>query len=1477
MERCKALNSMIKELWRRQIEDEVEDFLFTNELVAHTLDRVSGWTPHGHVMPSPRKAATDAPLTLSSAAVGSHRTSQTQGPGTLPARAKPANAHQSQPSQLQTVWMNANWGQIAASHATHTSPRDPNSVLSSSPTESVNSNNNTNEGVKLPPPPTEQMDELLRLRDLLEDYNRLLGQLFRGGKLSVYLNNPHRRRKLARFDSMIHSEIKVLLETLGLVQSSTERQVQRHRSVMRISTSEGQSFWNSKFADGAVDVDMVPWDQFLAQFVSAAVPNNSTENNNNNAPAANNSNTTHNNNTTNNSNTNHSNNTNSITPSTNSALDPETEALLKYVLDTDNLGHVSPSKFSDFLKTFGPIEQSIANVRKLFSFKWFYGFMAVEEVIKLLADQSTGTYLVRFSRSRTDSFALEYVEERGRMRTVLIKSHMPEGVKISEENNVEKKFNSLEQLIAHYNHILLQPLQSDLRNKNWFVGDLSIEESEELLEGRVPGTYMFHFSDSRLTSIFLVCSYVKKSHNIKHVLLQKVHSGYVVAKGSISKQGSEDDLHGNSSSHEEPSPIMQHVTAESPPNAARGDLMRAQEVTPPSSSSSAPHSSVSASVVDKEELIIYPSIQDFIRANRHHLKYNYDKAGIPTLRVQRFVEDEEGVLAVSTHSPRHQTLQVDHFSVLEQSFSEPPSGHVLDMQGSDQLGQAVKCLLADRCAALSLANYPRVGQGFEVICDWFKVRLMPRTNRTLLALADGCGWGPRNREAAVKASTAFIDFMSQGMIQSMIRDTTDCKHFLLRGLTKAHEKIVEGKSRDDIWECGTTTFLGGMVMKISEQDYDFDEWAFVCVNVGDCKAFLWSNSTHQLIDITDCNRRQDMKDTGGRLGPHLKGGQPDLSNLSCYFVPCKQDDILLLMTDGVHDNLAPGPAGKTPSDMHLTAADNLWKNVAPEVLEEVKEQFQTTELTRLITEHGPRSTVGQVAQSLIDYCVRLTRSKRLFMENNPDKGEPDKYHEYPGKPDHASVICFRVGNLLPSSEHNESQPVPVSNPSTPLRTSDKTKKDKRKLKPTKTKKDGSPVTVRHVTDKMTGDKHVTTRDAKISELFDRKCQELIRHVPKHALRTYNISFMKFLSNIVDKEEEIRYSDMISGWSVSTYPLVNGTRIGDPIVDHFAAELTNNRISVALTSGSNWGERSRDSSLQANHALVDYITMEQSKVDDTVKAGLACIKACAHAHRSMLDRNQLSISTDLSPVSFTEPETCNALGAVLLRLSNTDPATQDGALWALLTVNIGEHKAYLYRQGQVIDVTPWSTSSGRLGLLQDKDDAPDLGNMGLTLTKCHEDDFVLFLSGAAHANFDPEYLGHTPKEVDPQRKEDKWSDVADPESLKRAFRAQGLSKLISGLEDCTASKITQNVIAHCRKLTSRVRLFMENNTNANMPKDHKQYPGQMGHVTCLTLRVGRPAEDTVKPERSSLMNTLYRPMKTNNRPPMERISNDMKQK
>ncbi len=42
---------------------------------------------------------------------------------------------------------------------------------------------------------------------------------------------------------------------------------------------------------------------------------------------------------------------------------------------------------------------------------------------------------------------------------------------------------------------------------------------------------------------------------------------------------------------------------------------------------------------------------------------------------------------------------------------------------------------------------------------------------------------------------------------------------------------------------------------------------------------------------------------GGRLGPTLEGGEPDLKNLNVYCTPCDQDDIIVMMSDGVHDNL----------------------------------------------------------------------------------------------------------------------------------------------------------------------------------------------------------------------------------------------------------------------------------------------------------------------------------------------------------------------------------------------------------------------------------------------------------------------------------------------------------------------------------------------------------------------------------------------
>ena len=60
---------------------------------------------------------------------------------------------------------------------------------------------------------------------------------------------------------------------------------------------------------------------------------------------------------------------------------------------------------------------------------------------------------------------------------------------------------------------------------------------------------------------------------------------------------------------------------------------------------------------------------------------------------------------------------------------------------------------------------------------------------------------------------------------------------------------------------------------------------FVCASVGDCKAFLIEHDTLKVRDITLDNRggQQFDADCGGRLGPVMENGGPDLRNLRVYY------------------------------------------------------------------------------------------------------------------------------------------------------------------------------------------------------------------------------------------------------------------------------------------------------------------------------------------------------------------------------------------------------------------------------------------------------------------------------------------------------------------------------------------------------------------------------------------------------------------
>ena len=96
-------------------------------------------------------------------------------------------------------------------------------------------------------------------------------------------------------------------------------------------------------------------------------------------------------------------------------------------------------------------------------------------------------------------------------------------------------------------------------------------------------------------------------------------------------------------------------------------------------------------------------------------------------------------------------------------------------------------------------------------------------------------------------------------------------------------------------------------------------------------------------DMTTRKTVCDARDSGGRLGPanNEKAADPlycaDLSNLSLFGLPCEEGDLIVLMTDGVHDNLDPQHLGKRPVDMprsmNLEPVES-WENVDQEKAEQ---------------------------------------------------------------------------------------------------------------------------------------------------------------------------------------------------------------------------------------------------------------------------------------------------------------------------------------------------------------------------------------------------------------------------------------------------------------------------------------------------------------------------------------------------------------
>ncbi|KYQ94484.1 protein phosphatase 2C-related protein [Tieghemostelium lacteum] len=326
---------------------------------------------------------------------------------------------------------------------------------------------------------------------------------------------------------------------------------------------------------------------------------------------------------------------------------------------------------------------------------------------------------------------------------------------------------------------------------------------------------------------------------------------------------------------------------------------------------------------------------------------------------------------------------------------------------------------SDTIYAVSTSTYPfQIGNTLrdgDPIAD--RYTCVVYNNRLVTCLADGCNWGEKPKQAAQRASQAFIDHVMSR--NDEITNVKEAGRILFDAFENAHKNILDGKTDQDLWQLGTTTLLGGVLLEINKgQDKWSPQWEFVCASVGDCKAFLITQT--EIVDITEGNRMNlDAKDCGGRLGPHLDSGKPDLRNLNIFCASADAGDIIIMVSDGIHDNLDPHHLGKSPHEMskEFNLSADKWSDIDSPKAMVAKTAYCASFLENLLQ---GTSLPSEIANRLLDHCWNTTKTSRHFLETAEKKQKlPNDYTKYPGKMDHTTAICFKVGHFANSTNPKE--------------------------------------------------------------------------------------------------------------------------------------------------------------------------------------------------------------------------------------------------------------------------------------------------------------------------------------------------------------------------------------------------------------------------------------------------------------------------
>eukprot|EP01113_Clastostelium_recurvatum_P014808 TRINITY_DN1810_c0_g1_i2.p1 TRINITY_DN1810_c0_g1~~TRINITY_DN1810_c0_g1_i2.p1 ORF type:complete len:1881 (-),score=513.21 TRINITY_DN1810_c0_g1_i2:37-5679(-) len=336
----------------------------------------------------------------------------------------------------------------------------------------------------------------------------------------------------------------------------------------------------------------------------------------------------------------------------------------------------------------------------------------------------------------------------------------------------------------------------------------------------------------------------------------------------------------------------------------------------------------------------------------------------------------------------------------------------LESENEIVYGGGWACGLSTSAYPTDLSGEGRMG---DPICDRFKLIVCPR--RVVVALADGCNWGKLPYTAAQIGLTTFTDYILDH--QRDVVQLQQAGQLLVQALEDAHEAISLNGRQGASNSCGQTTLLGGIVTPLASGP----EYLFVLISIGDCKSLIWRHETNEVSDITDGNRKgmQDAQDPGGRIGPYLEQGAADLRNIKVYHTLCKPGDVIMCVSDGVHDNLDAYQLGKSPEELGISVPT--WKEVGEREADAVKARFMRDMLLGMINQEqkeiaakrasgvtsGPEVSIPvHITRRLIKHAMETTQKSRDWMSCN--KGRlPEDYKTFPGKMDHITCLAFTVG------------------------------------------------------------------------------------------------------------------------------------------------------------------------------------------------------------------------------------------------------------------------------------------------------------------------------------------------------------------------------------------------------------------------------------------------------------------------------------